>query len=241
MLLAGAGTALATGLGAIPVFMLGERAGRARPFLWGLAAGLMATLSLVGLILPALDEGTTTEVVAGIAAGVAFLAVTQRILVRREPTIGDLSGAGVRRSLLVFLVLFVHSVPEGLAIGTAYASTTEGLGLFVIVGIALHNVPEGTSMAIPMQEAGFSSSQQFWTAVGTSAPQPVAAVASYLLVELVDGLLAISFGFAAGAMLALVAVELAPPLVARGNRQAGLAGALLGGAFMVAFAAVLGV
>ena len=42
---------------------------------------------------------------------------------------------GVRTSILVFAVLLVHSLPEGFAIGTAYASDTAGLSLFVIVAI----------------------------------------------------------------------------------------------------------
>ena len=65
------------------------------------------------------------------------------------------SGAGGRTSVLVFAVLFVHSLPEGLAIGTAYASDTAGLGLFVILAIAIQNIPEGTSVAIPMAAAGY--------------------------------------------------------------------------------------
>jgi hypothetical protein len=46
--------------------------------------------------------------------------------------------------------------PEGLrfAIGTAYGSDTEGLALFVIPAIAIQNIPEGTSVAIPMDDAG---------------------------------------------------------------------------------------
>ena len=107
--------------------------------------------------------------------------------------------------MLVVAVLFVHSIPEGFAIGTAYASERQGLGLFVILAIALQNVPEGTTSAIPMHDAGFSRWQQFWGAVLTSAPQPVGAIAAYLLVEEIDGLLPISFAFAAGAMLSLVA------------------------------------
>ena len=41
LVLAASGTALATGLGAIPVFALGRRADALRPLLWGLAAGVM--------------------------------------------------------------------------------------------------------------------------------------------------------------------------------------------------------
>ena len=147
----------------------------------------------------------------------------------------------MRSSVLVFAVLFVHSFPEGLAIGTAYASSTAGLGLYVIVAIALQNIPEGTSVAIPMEAAGFSRAQQFWAAVVTSAPQPVAAVVAYALVEQVDGLLPVSFAFAAGAMLSLVALEVLPQALARPGRRAGLAGAAAGAALMLAFSAVLGV
>jgi zinc transporter, ZIP family len=160
--LAGSGTALATGIGALPVSRLGARADLIRPALWGLTVGLMTVASVVGLLLPALDEGSLASVAAGLATGTAFLLASRRLLMKRDVHVGQLSGAGVRRSVLVFAVLLVHSLPEGFAIGTAYASETEGLGLFVILAIALQNVPEGTSVAIPMEAAGFRPREQFW-------------------------------------------------------------------------------
>ncbi len=239
--LAGSATALATGLGAVPVFLLGRRAERVRPFLWGVTVGLMTVASVVGLILPAIDEGSTGEVAAGLAAGIAFLLVSRRALSHRDVHLAGLRGAGVRRSLLIFGVLLVHSLPEGFAIGTAFASKTQGLALFVFLAIALQNVPEGTSVAIPMDAAGFGRAQQFWAAVLTSAPQPVGAVIAYLTVEQITGLLPVSFAFAAGAMLALVGVEMLPQALARGGRPAALAGALAGAAVMLVLAAALGV
>jgi len=239
--LAGSATALATGLGALPVAHLGEHAGTLRPALWGLTVGLMTVASIVGLLIPALDEGSAGAVAAGLAVGVAFLLVSRRVLEHRNVHVGELSGAGVRRSVLVFAVLLVHSLPEGFAIGTAYASDTEGLGLFVILAIALQNIPEGTSVAIPMDAAGFPPRQQFWAAVLTSAPQPVGAVLAYLLVEHVQGLLPFSFAFAAGAMLCLVAVELVPQAFRRGTIRLSLAGTAIGAALMLALAALLGV
>jgi zinc transporter, ZIP family len=239
--LAGTATALATGLGAVPVFLLGARAERLRPFLWGTAVGLMGVASIVGLLLPALDEGGEPPVAAGLATGVLFLVASRRLLQGRDVHVGKLRGAGVRRSLLVFGVLLVHSLPEGFAIGTAFASDTQGLALFVVLAIGLQNVPEGTSVAIPMQSAGFGRGQQFWAAVLTSAPQPVGAVVAYLAVEQIDGLLAFSFAFAAGAMLSLVAVELAPQAFARGGRISATAGALAGAALMILLALTLGV
>jgi ZIP family zinc transporter len=239
--LAGTGTALATGLGAVPVFALGARADGLRPMLWGLAAGVMTVASVVGLLAPALDEGAFSAVAGGLLAGVLFLLGGRRALARRDVHVGVLRGAGVRRSVLVFGVLLVHSLPEGFAIGSAFASERAGLGLYVLVAIALQNVPEGTASAIPMRDAGFAPSQQFWAAVATSAPQPVGAVAAYVLVEQVEGLLPVSFAFAAGAMLALVALELAPQAFTRRTWRSALAGTAGGAALMLALSAAIGV
>jgi zinc transporter, ZIP family len=230
-------TTLATGLGAIPVFMLGSRAAALRPALLGVAAGVMAVASVLGLIVPAFDEGgTAAEVGAGIVAGVAFLLIARRWVHGREHLP---FGAG-RTSLLVFGVLLVHSLPEGFAIGTAYASNTEGLALFVVVAIAIHNIPEGTSIAVPMAAEGQSAARQFWAAVLTSVPQPVGAVIAYLLVQQITALLPLSFGFAAGAMLALVVVELLPEGW-RDSAPRTLAGCAAGIAAMVALSSALDV
>lgn len=239
--LVGAVSALATGLGAVPVFLLGDRVESLRPLLWGVTIGLMGVASIVGLLLPALDEDAPGSVIAGLAVGVGFLLFARHWLGAHEPSPVQLRTAGARRSLLVFLVLFVHSLPEGFAIGTAWASAREGLGLFIFLAIALQNIPEGTSVAIPMEAAGFGGREQFWAAVGTSVPQPFGAVVAFLLVDQITGLLPFSFAFAAGAMLALVVVELVPQAVLSRRYAAATAGALMGAALMLVLASALGV
>jgi ZIP family zinc transporter len=240
LLLAASGTALATGLGAIPVFLLGPRAAALRPLLLGIAAGAMSVASVAGLLLPGLDEGSAGAVGFGLATGVAFLVGVRRALEARQRHVERVWSTGLRASVLVFVVLLVHSLPEGFAIGTAYASDTAGLSLFVIVAIGVQNIPEGTSVAIPMAAAGFSRSRQFWAAVATSVPQPVGAAIAFLLVEEIEPLLPISFGFAAGAMLALVVTELFPAAL-RGGWVGAALGALLGAGGMLALSAALGV
>jgi ZIP family zinc transporter len=240
LLIAASATALATGLGAIPVFFFGQRTERATPVLLGFAAGVMGVAALAGLLVPASEEGSPFEVIGGLAVGIAFLVAVRR---RFSPKVGFMGRTGpeARTSALVFLVLFVHSLPEGLAVGTAFASDRAGLSLFVILAIGIQNVPEGTSVAIPMQEAGFSRTRQFWAAVATSAPQPVGALIAFLAVEEVSGLLPFSFAFAAGAMLALIVVEMIPKAYA-GRRPTGpTVGVTLGAAVMLGLSFALGV
>ena len=241
LLLAATATAIATGVGAIPVFFLGDRAAGWQTALYGLAAGAMTVASIVGLLKPGLDEGSTAAVLAGVATGVAFLVGARVWVERSDVEFGGRTGPGARLSVLVFLVLFVHSFPEGFSIGTAYASDVSGLSLFVILAIGLQNVPEGTSVAVPMAEAGYSRSQMFWAAVTTSIPQPIGAVVAYLLVETLKDLLPYSFGFAAGAMLALVVSDLAPRALLPDGRVLGAAGTVAGAGAMLGLSAALGV
>lgn len=240
LVLAACATMLATGLGAIPVFLLGSRAKELTPFLLGFAAGVMGVASIAGLLIPAGEEGSAVEVLAGLAVGVGFLILARE---RFDPDAGFMgrTGPGARTSALVFLVLFVHSLPEGLAVGTAFASDRAGLSLFVILAIAIQNIPEGTSVAIPMAEAGFGRTRQFGAAVATSAPQPLGAVVAYLAVEEVTGLLPLSFAFAAGAMLALIVVEMLPQAYAGRRALQPSAGIAIGAAVMLGLSFALGV
>lgn len=226
-------TALATALGVIPVWALGADAERWRPALTGFAGGAMAVAAVVGLLEPALDRGTATEVAGGFLAGVLFLVATRVAIGTRRGL-----GRDQRSAMLIFGVLLVHSLPEGFAIGTAYASEEAGLGLFVVVAIALQNIPEGTGVALPMAAAGASVYRQARAAVMTSVPQPIGAGIAFVLVQQIESLLPISFGFAAGAMAMLVLVELGPRRRTAGGWAVGF---LVGGGLMLAIGSAAGV
>jgi zinc transporter, ZIP family len=240
LFIAACGTALATGLGAVPVFYLGTRAAQLTPWLLGFAAGVMGVAAIAGLLIPALEEGTAAEVGGGLLAGALLLLLARRHL---DPDVQFLgrTGPGARTSALVFLVLFVHSLPEGFALGSAFASDRSGLSLFVILAIAIQNVPEGTSVAIPMAAAGFGRARQFWAAVATSAPQPVGALIAFFLVEEIGALLPFSLAFAAGAMLTLLAIEVVPDAFASRRSSAAVAGIGLGAVLMLGLSVALGV
>jgi ZIP family zinc transporter len=240
LVIAASATALATGLGAIPVFFLGDRAAELTPSLLGFAAGVMGVASIAGLLIPAAEEGSPLTVLLGLAVGAGLLGVARSNLDQHTSFMGR-GGPGARTSALVFLVLFVHSLPEGFAIGTAFASDRAGLSLFVILAIGIQNIPEGTSVAIPMAAAGFSRGRQFWAAVGTSLPQPIGALIAFLLVEEISALLPFSFAFAAGAMLALIFVEMLPNAYADRRRLGPTVGIALGAAVMLGLSFALGV
>jgi ZIP family zinc transporter len=234
------GTVLATGLGALPVFALGgDRARRWQGSLSGLAAGVMAVAAIAGLLIPAAERGSAPTVVAATVAGIVALVLSRAALGHR-PVVGERGQAG-RRSSLVIGVLFAHSLPEGFAIGSAFASSQAGISAFVIAAITIQNVPEGTATAIAMQQAGYRRAQQFWGAVLTSVPQLPGALLAWVAVEEIAGLLPVSFALAGGAMLALVVVDLLPDAWRHAPHGRVAAGTLLGAGAMLAMSAALGV
>ena len=80
---------------------------------------------------------------------------------------------------------------------------------------------------------GVWTEPQFWAAVLSSAPQPVGALIAYALVSSIQGLLAFSFAFAAGAMFALVAAELVPQAFRRDTLAPGVAGTMVGALLVI--------
>ena len=221
---------LATGLGALPFALMPTLSSRWEGLANAFAAGMMLSASVFTLADKALQRGSAAEVVLGLAAGAAFCAGTSHLVGRMNWTIEHLTGADARRAVVILVAMFVHSIPEGVAIGVGYATGELKYGLLLGVAIAVHNIPEGAAVALPLRAKGISVTACAGYAILTSLPQPVFAVPAFLLVETFQRLLPASLGFAGGAMIYLVAAEMlpesirkCPPLETAGGVLAGLA------------------
>jgi ZIP family zinc transporter len=242
VLLAATATVLATGLGALPVLAGGDRAERLRPWLDGLVIGVMGVAAVAGLLLPAAREGSAAAVAGGaILGGGALWWARQRLHAR----FGD-GAAGAApddrpaegRARLTFGVLLAHSLPEGLALGSAMAASGR-LGTFVVLAIAVQNVPEGTATALALRRAGRGPLRQVEAAVLSSTPQIPGAVLAWLAVDAVTAVLPITLAAAGAAMLLLVAAELVPDGWRCPSPASVACGAMAGGGVTIALALAL--
>ncbi|WP_121823429.1 ZIP family metal transporter [Halostella salina] len=225
---AGLVTALATGLGAVPFFLVDDVGDRWNVILWGLASGIMVSASLFGLLMEGLAEGTIGDVVPGLVAGVVLVVVSHRVISGVELHPRKYEEADYRKLVLILGVLTVHSFPEGVAVGVSFADLNIGQGpavlgftipllaVFMTVAISIHNVPEGVAISIPLRAMGVSKWKMVWWAVFSSLPQPVGAVLAFYFVRTAREFLPAGFGFAAGAMIYLVAAEFVPEALETG-------------------------
>ncbi|MFB6112476.1 MAG: ZIP family metal transporter [Halodesulfurarchaeum sp.] len=223
---AGTITAIGTGIGTIPLFFLGDISDRLDVGLWGLAGGLMASASIFGLGYEMYKHpGDRWIGIAGLLGGVLLVVTTHRIIERMDVDADsrDIATGDLGTVLSVFLVLLVHSFPEGLAIGVAFArletSTTIQvlgtpvplLGIVMTITIAIHNMPEGVAIGVPLtDEEQVGNRRMFGVAVFSSLPQPVGAVLAYSFLQVAQQFLEFGYGFAAGAMLYLVVQDIIP-------------------------------
>jgi ZIP family zinc transporter len=222
--LAGLATDLATGLGALPFFFTDDVSDRWQVGLWGLASGIMVSASGFGLVREALSYGGPVAVAAGALVGVAMVEVADRIISDHHFEPRRIAEADFKKLVLVVGVLTVHSFPEGVAVGVSFAEidlvgaeTVPLLGfgvpllaVFMTVAISIHNVPEGLAVSIPLSNHGLSGWRMVGVAVFTSVPQPIGAVVAFGFVQIAQQFLPAGFGFAAGAMVYLVATEFLP-------------------------------
>ncbi len=200
-------TALATGLGAVPFLFVKKISGRSVALANALAAGLMLGASF-GLLAEGSRHGAVQTIV-GSYAGLLFVLLAHRWIGHDDVSFGDVTGAGARRMLLIVLVMTVHSFSEGVAVGAAFGGGTE-LAFLITVAIAVHNIPEGLAISAVLRPEGTSVAGCAWWSIFSSLPQPLMAVPAYLLVETVQPALPYGIGFAAGAMVFMVFLELLP-------------------------------
>jgi len=205
-------TALATGLGAVPLLFV-RSAGR---FVLGgsnaIAAGVMLAAS-VSLSLQGVDRSLWRTAV-GVALGVCFVLVTERYLEHDHGhTMGSLRGEDARRALLIVGVMTVHSAAEGIGVGAAFADGPT-LGLLIAIAITVHNIPEGLAISLVLVPRGTSVGAAAGWSIFSSLPQPLLAVPAFLFVDAFTSILPVGLGFAAGAMVWMVLGELLPEALA---------------------------
>ena len=239
-------TFLMTTLGAAMVFFF---AGEPRPHfqktLLGFAAGVMTAASVWSLLLPAINRSAALPLpswlpaAGGMLLGVVFLAALDGLLPRLRRSRGRLD-ASWRQTTLLMTAITLHNVPEGMAVGLAFALAAGGEGLAgaaaLAMGIGIQNFPEGAAVALPLRQGGWSRSRSFAGGMLSGAVEPVFGILAVLAAAGVEPLMPWLLSFAAGAMLYVVVEELVP----QAHSRAGTCGFVLGFLVMMVLDVALG-
>ena len=218
---------IGTSAGAACVFLLkDELKPGVQKLLLGFASGVMVAASVWSLLIPAMNmsepmgKWAFIPAAVGLLLGMAFLLVLDKTIPHLH--LGSDTPEGPKkkldRSTMLLLAVTLHNIPEGMAVGVVFAGVISGSSEMTIagaialaVGIAIQNFPEGAVISLPLKsETGMKSGKAFVYGVLSGIVEPVAALATVLISNLITPILPYVLAFAAGSMLYVVVEELIP-------------------------------
>ncbi|MBO5374581.1 MAG: ZIP family metal transporter [Clostridia bacterium] len=191
----------------------------------GFAGGVMVAASVWSLLIPSMSASSAMgrlsfiPAVVGFFAGILFLLFLDKAVPHthiNNQSEGPRSRMG--KNALLFFAITLHNIPEGVAIGVVFASFLAG-GVDVSlaeatalsVGIAIQNLPEGAIISMPLCPK-LGKGRSFLYGVVSGAVEPIAALITILLAELLLPVFPYLLSFAAGAMIFVVVEELIPEM-----------------------------
>lgn len=231
---------IGTSLGSAMVYLMkNELSSKIQKSLSGFAAGVMVAASIWSLLIPAMDmvdqklgKMAWIPAVVGFAVGIIFLLFLDNVVPHQHVDSNVAEGPkndSLRKTTMMVLAVVIHNIPEGMAVGVTFAGVLSGntdltmAGAMVLsLGIAIQNFPEGAIISMPLKSQGIGKTKSFIMGVLSGAVEPVAAVLTILLSQIMIPILPYLLSFAAGAMFYVVVEELIPEATGEGEDHSNL-------------------
>lgn len=239
-----------TTLGSACVFFLKDKLNELlQKGLLGFASGVMVAASVWSLLIPSMDMAAGmgrlafVPAAAGMLLGMAFLLGMDRVIPHLHLGTQEAEGpkTSLKKTTMLVLAVTLHNIPEGMAVGLAFAlAGTEGglpAAAALALGIGVQNLPEGAAVALPLRQGGMSRKKSFWLGAASGAVEPIFGMLAALVAASARMWMPGMMAFCAGAMMWVVFAEMIPD-AAQG--RAGVLGAMAGYALMMALDIALG-
>ncbi|TWI67677.1 ZIP family zinc transporter [Pseudoduganella lurida] len=229
-LLGGGTAALATALGTLPVLLSQNFSQRTYDGFLGFGAGVMLAATAFSLVIPGIAAArgagagafeASATIGGGILLGMGLVLLLdhfvrdQNILDEVDPARSD----SLKRAWLFVAAVAIHNLPEGLAIGVAYAGVDLTKAHSLATGISIQDVPEGLVVALALRSVGYGRLFACGLGVVSGLIEPVAAVTGAMLIEHARWMLPWGLALAAGAMLFVISHDVIPESHRNGNSR----------------------
>lgn len=251
-------TFAATAAGAAMVFFFKrEVGGNSQRVFLGFAAGVMIAASVWSLLIPAIEMAENQSALpgwfpaaGGFVLGALFLLLLDRLLPHLHIGSNEVEGlpSSLRRTTMLVFAVTLHNIPEGMAVGLAFAlaakgdaaGTTLAGAIALAIGMGLQNFPEGAAISLPLCKEGLSRPRAFVYGSLSGLVEPIAGVVGVVLATSIVGIMPWVLSFAAGAMIYVVVEELIPEAHLGEHSHTGTLGVMAGFLVMMILDVALG-
>ena len=217
---------IGTTLGAAMVFFMKNKMNQnVEKILLGFASGVMIAASVWSLLIPSIELAKNQSIpgwapaAIGFMLGILFLLVLDSIIPHLHLHDDKPEGikAKLKKTTMLIFAVTLHNIPEGTAVGVTFAGALIGnagitmAGAFALaIGIAIQNFPEGAIISMPLKSEGISKPKAFLYGTLSGVVEPIGAIITILLTNIIQIILPYLLSFAAGAMIYVVVEELIP-------------------------------
>ena len=240
---------LGTALGSSMVFFMKSKMNKkTEKILLGFASGVMIAASVWSLIIPAINMAEEQGKVAWIPAAIGFLLGIVCLLVldsivphmHLETDKPEGIKTKLKKTTMMLFAVTLHNIPEGMAVGVTFAGALTGNtgitlagAIALACGIAVQNFPEGAIVSMPLRSEGVTKKRAFFYGTLSGIVEPIAAIITILLANVIIPVLPYLLSFAAGAMIYVVVEELIPESQAGEHSNIGTIGVAIGFVIMM--------
>jgi ZIP family zinc transporter len=179
---------LSTTIGSILALFFQEPGPRVMTLTLGFSGGVMILVSFVELLARGIETiGFAPANLAFFGGMVAMFLIDALIphdymaehhhtdLDSDQDEEGAMKGRLLKTGLFVALGLAIHNFPEGMA-SFATALSDPQVGIAIASAIAIHNIPEGLAVSAPVYAATGSRRKAFWWSFLSGVAEPVGAL-----------------------------------------------------------------
>ena len=247
---------LGTTLGSAMVFfMKNKMSQKVEKILLGFASGVMIAASIWSLLIPSIDMAENQGVVPwipatiGFLAGMLFLLILDSVIPHLHLESDKPEGikSKLKKTTMMVLAVTLHNIPEGMAVGVTFAGALIGnagiamtSAFALAIGIAIQNFPEGAIISMPLKSEGVTKPKAFLYGMFSGIVEPIGAILTILLTNIIVPILPYLLSFAAGAMIYVVVEELIPESQAGEHSNIGTVGVAIGFVIMMILDVALG-
>jgi len=225
---------LATGAGALPIYLGKQFSDDTMDVMLGFSAGVMLAATAFSLLVPSISLGGPFIAVLGFIMGTVVIHFIDQIIPHFHPVAGPEGPSSNLSKIWLFIIaITIHNFPEGFAVGVSFGGGDIASGLIVATAIGLQNAPEGLAVALPLLREKYSRAKALGYSTLTGLVEPFGGFLGLVLVSLAHSILPLGLAFAAGAMLFVIIDEMVPESHRKGFGHKATFGLIAGFAIMM--------
>lgn len=196
-------------IGILLLYLFHIKSKRLIGMLFGTTSGIMVAMICFDVLPHALESGENILMMIGIIMGVLIGIFLEDFTELIGGKMGRVQSKQMHTGLILLLGIAIHNIPEGVAMGTLAVTSPDTVFKFALV-MCIHSIPEAIAIAIPLKVAKTPYKTIALIPILLGGIMGFGACLGFLMSQAASFFITVALGLAAGIILYIVCQELIP-------------------------------